>query len=117
MPYMPQRGTVAGRRGHSPWLQPSPAGGVLTTMDTPTARPERPAVIASILAAAALPWRRVQARRLRRTAAANRDVVYLLMPYPELADVRDRLADVSAIQEDTAAVLSRLPRSSPGPLR
>lgn len=44
-------------------------------------------------------WR---AHRLRREAAANRDIVYLLMPYPELADTRDRLADVSATQEHAA---------------
>lgn len=47
-------------------------------------------------------WR---ACRLHRAAAANRDIVYLLMPYPESADARDRCADVAATLEQTAGQL------------
>lgn len=51
------------------------------------------------------PLTRLRAHKLRRSAAANRDIVYLLMPYPELANARDRLADVAAQQEETADAL------------
>lgn len=45
------------------------------------------------------------ARRLERDAAAKREIVHLLMPYPTLQDARDQLADVVAIQEARARLL------------
>lgn len=64
---------------------------------------------------------RHRARRLLAAAAANREIVYLLMPYPSRADLRDRLADVSATQEQAAGRLrtqraaTRRKIAQPGP--
>jgi hypothetical protein len=55
---------------------------------------------------------RLHARRLRRTADADRQAVHLLMPYPSKADVRDRLADCAGLRELQATqLLARHPET------